>query len=332
MDQINQKYLEKFEELEHEFDECEELLASVEIMTDNKLFQHYRIKQKKLGSIVLLFKKYKELCDEQLIAVELAESATIAEEKTDLQKKAQELEVLKEKVFEDAKQAYMESGSKTNQKVKIEISIKQGDNLFVDDIKQMFQKYADCQNFEYQDILKSETSSTIQIEGQNVFEDLKCFSGTIRKIFESKESTALVVVLESAEEEIEIDEKDIVIEISKSSGAGGQHINKTESAVKLIHLPTGISAECQDERSQGKNKEKAMIALKEKISQKISENNKKYIKNQRNMLKNAIFSDTPILIFDFDKNKVIDNRTKKNYDLKDIYFGDLKIISRDMSI
>ena len=50
------------------------------------------------------------------------------------------------------------------------------------------------------------------------------------------------------------------------------------------------------------------------------------------MLKNAIFSDTPILIFDFDKNKVIDNRTKKNYDLKDIYFGDLKIISRDMSI
>ena len=68
-----------------------------------------------------------------------------------------------EKVFEEAKQAYMESGSKINQKVKIEISIKQGDSLFVDDIKQMFQKYADCQNFEYQDIFYffTENSKTV---------------------------------------------------------------------------------------------------------------------------------------------------------------------------
>ena len=142
----------------------------------------------------------------------------------------------------------------------------------------------------------------------------------------------MVVVLLDSEKEIELREEDIAIEISKSSGAGGQHINKTESAVKLIHLPTGITAECQDERSQGKNKEKAMTALKEKILQKSKENRENNIKNQRNSLKTAIFADTPVLIFDFDRNRVVDNRTKKNYNLKEILAGNINNISSDLRV
>lgn len=93
--------------------------------------------------------------------------------------------------------------------------------------------------------------------------------------------------------------------------------------MKIIHLPTGISAECQDERSQGKNKEKAMHALLEKITQKQQEKQQKNIKNQRNKLKNKIFSNTPEMVFDFDLNKVYVNKFKSEYKIKDVLAGNL---------
>ena len=111
-----------------------------------------------------------------------------------------------------------------------------------------------------------------------------------------------------------------------------EHINKTESAVKLLHVPTGLTVECQDERSQTKNKERAMSLLKEKISQYYLKNNENYIKNQRNTIKNAIFSNTSSVVFDFDKHKVFVANLKKDYDLNAIVGGNLKLISNDMRV
>ena len=332
MDSVNQKYFDKFIDLEAEYDECSELLSSVEIMSDNKLFEHYRKLKLKNEKVVISFKNYKQIQEELELAKELFETEQNEQGKNELAKSVQELEEKLIAVFEETKMIFVENGSKENQKTKIEISHKTGDKEFVLEIKEMIEKFATSMSFVLENISQSESQTSFFVTGENSFEKLKALQGTVRKVQNTNETNVLVVVLQDAEEEIEIREEDIAIEISKSSGAGGQHINKTESAVKLIHLPTGITAECQDERSQGKNKEKAMNALKEKILQKIKENNQKYIKNQRNSLKNAIFSDTAVLIFDYDRNKVVDNRTKKNYSLKDILSGDINLIASDLSI
>ena len=332
MDSVNQKYYDLFVELEAEYDECLELLSSVEIMTDNKLFVYYQKKQKQFADVVLKFKEYKKLCEECELSKELAVVETSETEKAELSKTYEELLKKSEDAFEELKQVYFEHGKKEEQKAKIEISIKTGENEFVAELKTLFENFAEQNGFEIEIVSETETQISMFVSGENSFEKLKAFQGAVKKIQNTSEALALVVVLLDGAKEIEIREEDILVEISKSSGAGGQHINKTESAVKLIHLPTGITAECQDERSQGKNKEKAMVALKEKILQKTKENNEKYIKNQRNSLKNAIFSDTPVLIFDYDRNKVTDNRTKKTYSLKEILSGNINLIASDLSV
>ena len=332
MDNVNQKYYDKFCELEAEYDEYYELLCSVEIMSDNKLFEYYRRAKAKLEKVVSAFKEYKNKNEEFLLSKELADTETDEKQRQAYLSSSSNLEKETNELFERVKKIYFDESSKEVQKTKIEISQKQGNGGLVLELKDLVLNYASLNKFEIEVISETDSQISLFVVGENSFEVLKSIGGTIRKIENTNESTALVVVLLDSGKEIELREEDIAIEISKSSGAGGQHINKTESAVKLIHLPTGITAECQDERSQGKNKEKAMAALKEKILQKSKENREKNIKNQRNSLKTAIFADTPVLIFDFDRNKVVDNRTKKNYGLKEILSGNLNIISSDLRV
>ena len=332
MDNVNQKYYDKFCELEAEYDEYYELLCSVEIMSDNKLFEYYRRAKAKLEKVVSAFKEYKNKNEEFLLSKELADTETDEKQRQAYLSSSSNLEKETNELFERVKKIYFDESSKEVQKTKIEISQKQGNGGLVLELKDLVLNYASLNKFEIEVISETDSQISLFVVGENSFEVLKSIGGTIRKIENTNESTALVVVLLDSGKEIELREEDIAIEISKSSGAGGQHINKTESAVKLIHLPTGITAECQDERSQGKNKEKAMAALKEKILQKSKENREKNIKKQRNSLKTAIFADTPVLIFDFDRNKVVDNRTKKNYGLKEILSGNLNIISSDLRV
>ena len=332
MDAVTQKYFNLFEKLEAEYDEYSEFLSAVEIMSDNKLFVHYLTKRNQVKNIATAFKKYKQLLQDILVANELLQIEEDENERNVLKNKIQEIETEATVLFEEIKSMYYERGEKANQKTKIEISYKAGDKLFVVETKEMFQNFANENELKVEIISETESQISLYVIGENSYEVLKNFNGAIKKVQNGNESLILVVALLSDESEIEFKEEDIEIQISKSSGAGGQHINKTESAVKLIHIPTGITAECQDERSQGKNKEKAMAALKQKILQKSKENNEKYIKNQRNSMKTAIFSDTAVLIFDFDRNRVVDNRTKKNYEIKDIIQGNLKIIASDLIV
>ena len=166
----------------------------------------------------------------------------------------------------------------------------------------------------------------MKIKGKSVYALLKIFSGKAKKVLRGVETFANIVVLKTEEVETDIREEDLIIQTSRSGGAGGQHINKTESAVKIIHVPTGLFAECQDERSQGKNKEKAMQALQKKIEQRVLENQQKNIKNQRKEIRNKLFSATAELVIDFDANKVLLNSNKSEYKLKEIISGNLDLI------
>ncbi len=316
MENSNELFFDIFETIEHDYDEIQEFISSVEVMSDHKLYSHYLKKIKQKENIACKFKKYKSLIKDIEFFRELDEdknSGSILE----IQNEANLL-------LEELKKEYKEIGETVDESIQIEISSKE-DKEFACQLVQMFKKFAlnfDCEISESVDgdLLK------LYISGENVYKSLCVFSGKVKKVLCGKESFANIVVLKQEETEIEINPEDLIIQTSKSSGAGGQHINKTESAVKIIHVPTGIFAECQDERSQTKNKEKAMQWLKDKITQKTKEKAEKLEKNQRNEIKNKLFSSTPNIVFDFDLNKVILKSEKIEYKLKDILEGKLDLI------
>lgn len=330
MDMLSNNLTDKFEKVLQEYTELEDFLCSVEIMSDNKLFEFYRRKKSKLEPLAKAVKEWNTANEELAVAKELLSLEENVDEKMALKQKVEELEEKTEQKLEQAKQVFQNQNTFGEQTAKVEISYKSGENI-LEFLSGVFEKFAD-ETFSHFEIIKKEIESIwIVISGEGVFEKLKHFSGLIKKTESGKESTALCVVLNDNKCEIEFDEKDVEVQTSRSGGAGGQHINKTESAVRLVHTPTGIVAECQDERSQLKNKEKAMQALKQKILQKQAENNEKYIKNQRNELKNAIFSNSTVLEFDFDKNEACHIKTKVHFKLKEILEGNLSKIVREIN-
>ena len=326
MDSVDLKFYNQFEKASKKFDELTELLESVEVMSDNKLYVFYLKQKKEVEKIAVMFKNLKEVETEIALIEETLKNETNSLVVTEFQNEREKLIEQRTEIFENLKTESLTFGTGETEQVKLEITTKFEDDDFVQEILNLVKNIDETFEVNAQ---KSKTT-VVEVSGVNAYEKLKFLSGQIKHIKFGKEQMILIVVLKTEKTEIEIDEKDIVIEISRSSGAGGQHINKTESAVKLTHVPTGISAECQDERSQTKNKERAFENLKKKILQKHQENIQKNIKNQRNSQKNAIFSNTPVLVFDYDKNKVSDLRTKKVYELKEILNGKVEVLQSDL--
>ena len=316
MNSADYRFYEILEGLERDADEINQLISAVEIMSDHKLYNHYLKKLKKTEKIVNKFKEYKKNESDLLALNELI----ACQHDPSLELEINHLREVQELLFNEIKFIYAENQKKEQEIAIVEIDSKE-DELFVGQLKEMIKNFSESKSFEF-----SIDDGKISLRGEGSFESLSVLSGKVKKIERGVESFATIVVLKSDNQEIEIKEEDLEIQTSRSGGAGGQHINKTESAVKIIHLPTGVSAECQDERSQTKNKEKAMRALIEKITQKQQEKEQKNIKNQRSGLKNKIFGSTPEIVFDYDLNRVIFTASKDEYKLKDILKGDLDLI------
>ena len=174
---------------------------------------------------------------------------------------------------------------------------------------------------------------TFMIEGDGVYSRLKFESGVHRvqrvPVTEAQgriqTSTATVAVLPEAEDvEVVIDPGDLIIETCKSSGAGGQHVNKTESAIRLIHKPTGIVIECQDERSQFKNRDKAMKLLRTKLFEmKQAEQDAKIASERRNQVGTGDRSER-IRTYNYPQGRVTDHRIGLTlYSLEDFLNGNI---------
>jgi peptide chain release factor 1 len=211
--------------------------------------------------------------------------------------------------------------------------------LFAGDLYRMYSKYAEKKGFKI-DIVDSNPTELggfkeiiFIILGKNAYGKMKFESGThrVQRVPTTEASgrihtsAATVAVLPEQEEiDFKLKPEDLKIEVCRASGAGGQHVNRTESAVRIVHIPTGIEVRCQDDRSQIKNREKALKILTSRVKDKIEKEEKAKIDNARRIQIGTGDRSEKIRTYNFPQNRVTDHRIGLTlYNLNDIIDGEL---------
>ena len=320
------KLFDRLQMLADRYEELGELLSDPDVIADSKRFMELSKEMADLRETVEKYEKYKQVLqqikdDEEMLSTGLDDemAAMVKEELSDSKNEKQKLEqeikiLLLPKDPNDGKDLIMEIRGAAG-----------GDeaSLFAADLFSMYSKYAERQGWSIEVIDKNMTEVggfkeiALTINGKNVWSKLKYESGAHRvqrvPVTESAgrvhTSTATVVVMPEEEDvEIDLDPKDIRVDVYRSSGAGGQHINKTSSAVRMTHLPTGIVVAMQDQRSQQQNREKAMKILKARVYDYYkSQEQSEYDENRKSAVGTGDRSER-IRTYNYPQNRVTDHR------------------------
>ncbi len=334
---------EKLALMEKKYNEISEKLSSPDIVNDNKLYTQLMRDFKNITPIIEKYRDYQKAQSEFADAKALLEdNSTDKEFKEFAQTEFEETKEDIERITQELKVMLLPKDPNDDKNVIIEIRGGAGGEeaaLFANSLYRMYTMYAETRGWKQEVLYANPTELggfkeiSFSIEGDGAYSRLKYESGVhrVQRVPETESqgrihtSTVTVAVLVEADEvELEINPTDLKIDYFRASGAGGQHINKTESAVRITYLPTNVVVECQDERSQHKNKDKAMKILRSRIYEAMQREQEAQIASERRTQVGTGDRSERIRTYNYPQGRLTDHRIGLTlYKLDDVLNGNL---------
>lgn len=344
--------LDKLEAIKERYLYLEELLADPEVINDMARYRKISKEYKDLKPIAEALKEYKEILGNMETAREM-----LQEEDADMRELASEelneLDPQKEEMEEKIKVLLIPKDPEDSKDVIFEIRSGTGGDeasIFAGDLYRMYSRYFENQGWKVEVVSINEgavggyNKLVLEINGEDVYGKLKFESGAhrVQRVPKTESqgrvhtSAATVAVIPKMElEDVDINRADLRFDYFRSSGAGGQHVNKTESAVRITHLPTNIVSESQDGRSQIRNREIALQRLAAKIQEVRREEHESKLAKQRRSLVGTGDRSGKIRTYNYPQNRVTDHRLEganKNFSLQQVIIGGLEPIIEALQV
>ena len=332
---------EKLKLLKNQYEELQKRMEMPETYSDPALYARLDRESREIAPVVEAYSQYERACADMDSALQLMNDAEMREL---AQEEYAEAKDAKERLEQEIKILLLPNDPNDSKNVIMEIRGGVGGEegmLFAADLFRMYSMYAESKGWKIDIANINETELggikeiSFVIEGEGAYSRLKFEAGGHRvqrvPVTESggriHTSAATVAVLPQVEEvDFRLDMNDLKIDTYRSSGAGGQHVNKTESAIRITHLPTGTVVECQDERSQYKNKDRAMQILRSKLYEAEQEKQRSAVAAERKSQIGSGDRSERIRTYNFPQNRVTDHRLSgdnKNFNISSIINGGL---------